>query len=741
MVKSSISSVPFAISSRVADSLANGEYDPIFRQSVASGITSDDIVRWNGDITETEPSPPFNLELPNGKIYLGDGTNQAAEVTMSGDVTIDNAGATAIGASKVLTGNILDGTIVVGDLANAAVETTKIRDANVTTEKIATGAVTNTKLDKSNIPLSGFGAASADVALGSNKLTGVAEPTEAQEVAMTGDVTIDNAGVTAIGTDKVLTGNILDGTIVVGDLANAAVETAKIKDGNVTTEKIAADAVTTDKIADSPILAGIPQAPTAGSTTNTDQIATTAFVQSVSGGKVADQIADGTTTIAPSQNAVFDALALKLALAGGTMSGDIAMGGNNLSGAGTVSATTFLGDLNGTINSITTATTQPSSDASTRVATTAFVAVGYRGRGTVVSDVSNLAVGYEALVSITDSGGYPADWDTDETEAIDNTAIGYMTLNLTTDGTANTAVGKEALSVNTQGDDNTAIGAVAMVRNQTGDRNTAVGRNALFSNLSGNENTAIGGTSLFSNTTGGQNTAVGRNALYSNTSNDNTAVGEGALYSSTVEGNTAVGYRAGASVNTVSGNTTGTYNTYLGYRATTTINNLTNATAIGNGAQVNASNKIRLGNATVSVIEGQVAFSNASDARLKRDIRASKYGLHTIMQLRPVDYILINNNLRQVGFIAQEVQQIVPEVVTGKEGAIEKGETLGITYASFTPILAKAIQEQQVLIRKQELMNKELEAQVAYLKEQYDSHQAQIDALSALLREVMAERN
>ncbi|NQW26995.1 MAG: hypothetical protein HQ474_03715, partial [Flammeovirgaceae bacterium] len=120
MVKSSISKVPFAISSRVADSLANGEYDPIFRQSVASGITSDDIVRWNGDITETEPSPPFNLELPNGKIYLGDGTNQAAEVTMSGDVTIDNAGATAIGASKVLTGNILDGTIVVGDLANAA---------------------------------------------------------------------------------------------------------------------------------------------------------------------------------------------------------------------------------------------------------------------------------------------------------------------------------------------------------------------------------------------------------------------------------------------------------------------------------------------------------------------------------------------------------------------------------------------------------------------------------------------
>ena len=761
---STISSVPYALRAAVSDSLAFGEQDPLFTASPAYDITALDIVKWNTSVVvEGNTSTALPVGGINGQILSTDGNGVYRWIDILDDQTAtevaftatENIAATSVQAALAeldneklaLAGGTMSGDIAMGanNLSGAGTvgATTFLGDLNGTINT-ATTAVTQSSGDNSTkVATTAYAdAASAGInTLAAGKIYLGDVNGAAQEVAMTGDVTIDNAGVTAIGTDKVLTGNILDGTIVVGDLANAAVETAKIKDGNVTTEKIAADAVTTDKIADSPILAGIPQAPTAGSTTNTDQIATTAFVQSVSGGKVADQIADGTTTIAPSQNAVFDALALRLALAGGTMSGDIAMGGNNLSGAGTVSATTFLGDLNGTINSITTATTQPSSDASTRVATTAFVAVGYRGRGTVVSDVSNLAVGYEALVSITDSGGYPADWDTDETEAIDNTAIGYMTLNLTTDGTANTAVGKEALSVNTQGDDNTAIGAVAMVRNQTGDRNTAVGRNALFSNLSGNENTAIGGTSLFSNTTGGQNTAVGRNALYSNTSNDNTAVGEGALYSSTVEGNTAVGYRAGASVNTVSGNTTGTYNTYLGYRATTTINNLTNATAIGNGAQVNASNKIRLGNATVSVIEGQVAFSNASDARLKRDIRASKYGLHTIMQLRPVDYILINNNLRQVGFIAQEVQQIVPEVVTGKEGAIEKGETLGITYASFTPILAKAIQEQQVLIRKQELMNKELEAQVAYLKEQYDSHQAQIDALSALLREVMAERN
>ncbi|MFT5215511.1 MAG: hypothetical protein ACI83H_000627, partial [Glaciecola sp.] len=75
--------------------------------------------------------------LADGTIYLGDTNGDAQEVTMSGDVTIDNAGVATIGRSKVVSSMILDGTIVVGDLANDAVETAKIKDANVTTAKIA----------------------------------------------------------------------------------------------------------------------------------------------------------------------------------------------------------------------------------------------------------------------------------------------------------------------------------------------------------------------------------------------------------------------------------------------------------------------------------------------------------------------------------------------------------------------------------------------------------------------------
>lgn len=40
--------------------------------------------------------------LADGKIYLGNGSNVATEVTLSGDITMTNAGVTAIGSGKVL---------------------------------------------------------------------------------------------------------------------------------------------------------------------------------------------------------------------------------------------------------------------------------------------------------------------------------------------------------------------------------------------------------------------------------------------------------------------------------------------------------------------------------------------------------------------------------------------------------------------------------------------------------------
>jgi hypothetical protein len=110
--------------------------------------------------------------------------------------------------------------------------------------------------------------------------------------------------------------------------------------------------------------------------------------------------------------------------------------------------------------------------------------------------------------------------------------------------------------------------------------------------------------------------------------------------------------------------------------------------------------------------------ANTSDRRLKREILPLRnYGLQQVMQLNPVTYIYKDDsaNTPQVGFIAQEVQQIIPEVVTGKEGDLSKGETLGIVYGNLVPVLTKAIQEQQATIEAQQKTNQEQQAQISDL--------------------------
>jgi hypothetical protein len=145
---------------------------------------------------------------------------------------------------------------------------------------------------------------------------------------------------------------------------------------------------------------------------------------------------------------------------------------------------------------------------------------------------------------------------------------------------------------------NTSLGTDALAHNTTGSENTAIGINALQSNTSGNNNTASGAGSLVINTTGIDNTAIGFSALHNNFT--------GVL-------NTASGFEA------LTINTTGNENTAIGAFANVSAGNLFNATAIGHNAIVNASNKIRLGNVRVHVIEGQVAFTASSDKTKKEN--------------------------------------------------------------------------------------------------------------------------
>jgi hypothetical protein len=332
------------------------------------------------------------------------------------------------------------------------------------------------------------------------------------------------------------------------------------------------------------------------------------------------------------------------------------------------------------------------------------------GRGRNLTTDSNLGVGRDMLNSVT-SGSYNtaigADALRELTTGYNNLAIGANSQRRNIGGIANTAIGVNALQENQYGLWNVAIGNHALRYNTAGD-NAAVGSGALEFNTTGNLNAAFGKDALKNNSVGSNNTSVGVGSLLNSVSNNNTAMGTNSLKNTTGYSNTAIGNAAGEII------TTGNENTAIGATATFGANNLSNATAIGFGANASASNKIRLGNGSVTVIEGAVSFTAASDSRIKKNIVNSTYGLATVLKLRPVEYNLTSNDLKQVGFIAQEVQKLVPEVVTGKEGDLSKGEILGITYSNLVPVLTKAIQEQQKQIEDQ---NAKIAAQQKQIEE------------------------
>jgi hypothetical protein len=198
-----------------------------------------------------------------------------------------------------------------------------------------------------------------------------------------------------------------------------------------------------------------------------------------------------------------------------------------------------------------------------------------------------------------------------------NTAVGVEALFSNTTGFFNTAIGWDALFNNTEGHTNIANGVFSLFNNTTGVANIAIGTNALFDNIRGNFNVATGSNALGSNISGLNNIASGQNALFGNTTgNDNIGIGPNSLTGNTTgRDNIAVGHE------TLVNNTIGNSNTGIGAFADVSVGNLTNATALGFQAIVNNSNKVRLGNAAVTVIEGQVAFTAVSDRTQKENFQ------------------------------------------------------------------------------------------------------------------------
>lgn len=127
-----------------------------------------------------------------------------------------------------------------------------------------------------------------------------------------------------------------------------------------------------------------------------------------------------------------------------------------------------------------------------------------------------------------------------------------------------------------------------------------------------------------------------------------------------------------------------------------------------------------------SVVYASNGTIQTSDERFKTNIQPLAPGLNALMLLQPISYNWTNEKLRlgtgvNYGFSAQALNEVLPDLVihtattvdteTGKPTS-EYGDAYGVKYAEFTPILVKAIQEQQAMIEQLKQKVADLERQV-----------------------------
>ncbi|MFT6336115.1 MAG: hypothetical protein ACJATI_002871 [Halioglobus sp.] len=127
----------------------------------------------------------------------------------------------------------------------------------------------------------------------------------------------------------------------------------------------------------------------------------------------------------------------------------------------------------------------------------------------------------------------------------------------------------------------------------------------------------------------------------------------------------------------------------------------------------NNNNAIQLGSSSFrwSEIWSVNGLNQSSDRRLKKNIAPLAYGLEAVMNMEPVSYKWKKGNTdNQLGFIAQDMEEVIPEVVSHKtltpeqrtvaetEGRLPGDDMYALNYSKLIPVLVKAIQEQQAEI-------------------------------------------
>gem|GEM_PF-1331139 len=328
----------------------------------------------------------------------------------------------------------------------------------------------------------------------------------------------------------------------------------------------------------------------------------------------------------------------------------------------------------------------------------------------------NVFLGYQSAFSwsrgsenivIGSSAGYAAD------SGMYNIFLGASS-GLINQGNRNVFIGAETGYNNSLGEDNLFIGYQAGYNNSGitgGSNNIFLGHQAGFSNTNGADNLFIGNLAGYYNTTGKENIVLGREAGYNLSGGDrNVILGEKAGYNvQDGKGNVFIGYEAGmnesASGRLYIANNASRPLIYGQFSSDTMV-------VINGTAAENPSKYTFYVNGTAG---GKDSWNSLSDYRLKRDIQTITGALDKVKRLRGVSFQWkdeASDAQPHIGFIAQEMAEVIPEVVHSQGGIYS------VQYAPVTAVLVEAMKEQQKMIEQLKEEIRSLKEEINNLKNQ-----------------------
>jgi len=96
-----------------------------------------------------------------------------------------------------------------------------------------------------------------------------------------------------------------------------------------------------------------------------------------------------------------------------------------------------------------------------------------------------------------------------------------------------------------------------------------------------------------------------------------------------------------------------------------------------------------------NIVNTNNSYGALSDERLKENITDATPKLDDLMKVKVRNFSLKGDKTKQIGVVAQELEEVFPSMINETKGSNPEDETLykGVKYSVFVPILIKAIQE------------------------------------------------